>query len=102
MAMVPFSPIFSLVPFILIISLSFFILVVISNVKTQALKVFGYVIVALCWLVAILIFSTCVCKQMRGMCPKMSMQRNMMDQSKGMQEDQAMPKGPGCPKMQSK
>jgi hypothetical protein len=102
MAMGPGSPIFSLIPFILIISLSFFILVVLSNVKAQALKVFGYIIVALCWLTAILIFSTCVCKQMRGMCPSMPMQRGMMDQSKGMQEGSSMPKGQSCPKMQSK
>ncbi|MFA5271259.1 MAG: hypothetical protein WC412_02830 [Candidatus Omnitrophota bacterium] len=102
MAMGPFSPIFSLIPFILVISLSFFILVVISNVKVQALKIFGYVIVALCWFTAILIFSTCVCKQMRGMCPGMPTKRGMMDRSKGMQEAPVMPKGQSCPKMQSK
>lgn len=102
MAMAPYSPIFSLIPFILIISLSFFILVVISNLKAQPLRIFGYVIVALCWLAAILIFSTCVCKQMRGMCPRMPMHSGMMDQSRGMSDDPSMPKGPGCPKMQPK
>jgi hypothetical protein len=102
MAMAPCSPIFSLIPFILLLSLSFFILVVIGNVKAQPLKIFGYVIVALSWIAALLIFSTCVCKQTRGMCPKMSMRGGMMEQSKGMQEEPAMPKGPCCQKMQPK
>lgn len=102
MAMGSYSPIFSLVPFILVVSLSFFILVVIANVKVQALKIFGYVIVALCWIAALLIFSTCVCKQTCGMFPKKPMHRGMMEQSKGMQEEPAIPKNPGCSKMQSK
>lgn len=98
MAMAPCSPIFALIPFVVLLSLSFFILVVLANVKTQALKVFGYIIVAICWLAALLLFSSVVHKHMQRMCPKMSMQRGMMEQSKEM----PMPNGPGCPKMQSK
>ncbi|MFA6281992.1 MAG: hypothetical protein WCY05_05805 [Candidatus Omnitrophota bacterium] len=96
------SPLFGLIPFVLLLSLSFFILVVVGNVKTQALKIFGYVIVALCWVAALLIFSTCVCKQMRKTCPMMPMRQNMMGQAKGTMEEPIAPKAPGCPKMQSK
>ncbi len=51
---------------IFLLSLSFFILVVLANVKTHALKVFGYVIVAIIWLATALVFAGGVGKVARG------------------------------------
>jgi hypothetical protein len=51
---------------IFLLSLSFFILVVLSNVKTHALKVFGYVIVTIIWLATVLVFAGGVCKVAKG------------------------------------
>lgn len=55
-----------LAPVIFLLSLSFFVLVVLANVKTHTLKVFGYVIVALIWLTTVLVFAGGVYKTAKG------------------------------------
>jgi energy-coupling factor transporter transmembrane protein EcfT len=75
--------IFLLIPVIFLLSLSFFVLVVLSSVKTQTLKVFGYVIVALIWLTGILVFAGGIYKGSKGMYPGMRMKNAMMKRYPG-------------------
>jgi len=70
---------FSLIPTTMELTLSFFVLVVLRKVEEQALKVFGYVIAALLWLCALLVFSSGVYFAAKGKCLMMrSMCRSMM------------------------
>jgi len=90
-------------PIIFLLSLSFFVLVVLSSVKTHALKTFGYIIVALIWLTTILVFAGGVYRTAKGVHPRMPMKKAMMKHPKmGM-----MNKGDSseiiiCPKMERK
>jgi len=74
-----FCPIgFVLFPIIGLLSLSFFILLVLTNVKTQALKIFGYIIVAIIWLTTVLVFAGGVYKTAKkDRCPGMRMGMHM-------------------------
>ncbi|MFA5336957.1 MAG: hypothetical protein WC330_01330 [Candidatus Omnitrophota bacterium] len=77
--MMPMCPAgFMVFPVIFLLSLSFFILVALSNVKTQALKVFGYVIVALIWLAAVLVFAGGACRMTKGMHPLRPSKKSML------------------------
>ncbi len=97
------SMVFLFLPAIFLLSLSFFILVVLGNVKTQALKVFGYVIVALIWVTTVLAFGGGIYKMSKGIYPGMFMHRAMMRQSMmGMPEKGDAPGGMMCPKMKQK
>ncbi len=69
-------------PVIFLLSLSFFVLVVLSSVKTHALKTFGYIIVALIWFTTILVFAGGVYRTAKGVCPGMHMKRTMMKHPK--------------------
>ncbi|MFA5287509.1 MAG: hypothetical protein WC394_04500 [Candidatus Omnitrophota bacterium] len=80
---------YAIVPTTLVLTISFFVLFVLREVKSNVLKVFGYVIAALLWLSALLIFSAGIYTLATGRCPmqKMMMQkqemmcRKMMDKS---------------------
>jgi hypothetical protein len=94
---------FLFLPIIFLLSLSFFILVILTNVKTHALKTFGYIIVALIWLTTILVFAGGVYKIAKGVYPGMHMRKAMMEHpgmgrmQKGDSAGTAM-----CPKMERK
>jgi len=49
---------FAVIPATVLLTLSFFVLFAVSKVEKPRLKVFGYTIAALLWLVAFLVFST--------------------------------------------
>jgi len=90
-------------PIIFLLSLSFFILVVLANVKTQALKTFGYIIVALIWLATILAFAGGVYKTAKGMYPGMQMRKAMMRHpGMGMMDKGDSSEIVICPKMEHK
>lgn len=100
--------VFMLFPIIFLLSLSFFILLVLANVKTQTLKIFGYIIVALIWLTTVLVFAGGVYKAAkRERCPVM---RPGMHMGKAMMKHPAMgmfEKGDNsevivCPKMEKR
>lgn len=79
----------AIVPTTLVLTVSFFVLFALREVKSNVLKAFGYVIAALLWVSALLIFSGGVFTLATGKCPmqKMMMQkqemmcRSMMDKS---------------------
>jgi len=103
MAMTLCSMVFLLLPVIFLLSLSFFVLVVLSNVKTHTLKVFGYVIVALIWLTTILVFTGGIYKTSKGMYPGMFMKRAMMKHPMmGVPQREGSSEGMMCPKMRQK
>ncbi|MDD4183784.1 MAG: hypothetical protein PHT53_08230 [Candidatus Omnitrophica bacterium] len=94
---------FLFLPVIFLLSLSFFILVVLGSVKTQALKTFGYIIVALIWLTTILVFAGGVYRTAKGMYPGMCMRKAAMKHpttwkmQKGNSSEMII-----CPKMERK
>ena len=49
---------FALIPTAILLTISFFVLLTISNVEKKGLKAFGYVVAALLWASALLVFST--------------------------------------------
>lgn len=75
---------FMMFPIIFLLSLSFFILVVLANVKTQTLKTFGYVIVALIWLTTVAVFGGGMYKMSKFMRPGMHCKKNAMLKYPGM------------------
>lgn len=94
-----FAAAFSIVPTTMVLTLSFFVLVVLRKVEERALKVFGYVIAALLWLCALLVFSSGIYFLAKGKCPMMyGIHRAMMGPGmmKGMHSKQGLP----CPSMQ--
>jgi hypothetical protein len=60
---------FSLIPTTMALTLSFFVLVVLRKIEERTLKVFGYVIAALLWLCALLLFSSGIYFAAKGKCP---------------------------------
>jgi hypothetical protein len=47
-----------LIPTVILLTVSFFVLVTVNKVEDKALKIFGWVVSVLLWVVAALIFST--------------------------------------------
>ena len=70
----------AIVPTTLVLTLSFFVLFALREVKSNVLKAFGYVVAALLWLSALLIFSSGIYTMATGRCPmqKMMMQKQEM------------------------
>ncbi|MFA5008066.1 MAG: hypothetical protein WC546_02475 [Candidatus Omnitrophota bacterium] len=98
-----FPIILSLIPIVFLLSLSFFILVVLANVKTNALKIFGYVIIALIWLTTILVFGAGISRASKGRYPGMLMRKAIMEHQKmGMMPEEGSGEGMNCPKMKQK
>ncbi|MDD4955192.1 MAG: hypothetical protein PHP17_04040 [Candidatus Omnitrophica bacterium] len=103
-----FCPVvFMLFPIIFLLSLSFFILLVLANVKTQTLKIFGYIIVALIWLTTVLVFAGGVYKAAKrdrhfGMHPGMHMGKMIKHPAMGMFEKGDNAGVIVCPKMEKR
>jgi len=84
---------FVIVPTTLVLTISFFVLIVLRKVEKGVLKAFGYVVVNLLWVSALLIFLGGVYTLISGSCPgqKMMMQKHGM-MSQGMMDKQMMEK----------
>jgi len=72
--------IFAIIPTTLVLTVSFFVLFALREVKSNVLKAFGYVVAALLWLSALLVFSGGVYTLATGKCPmqKMMQKRGMV------------------------
>lgn len=66
---------YAIVPTTLILTVSFLVLFVVRKIESGALKVFGYIVAALLWVSALLIFSSGIYTLATGKCP---MQKMMM------------------------
>jgi len=73
---------FSIIPTAALLTVSFFVLFALRKIETQGLKIFGYVVVALLWLAAILVFSAGVYTVTTGQHPAMCMMQEMMKSKK--------------------
>ena len=64
---------FAIIPTTVLLTISFFVLVVLRKIEVQGLKAFGYVIAALLWCSALLVFSLGIYTLSTGRCimPKM-------------------------------
>lgn len=72
---------FSIIPFSVLLAVSFFILFVLRKETTGALRVFGYIIAALLWLGALLVFSAGLYTVYSGKPMACPMQQMMRGQS---------------------
>jgi hypothetical protein len=82
---------FAIVPTTLVLTVSFFVLFTLRKVESNVLKSFGYIVAALLWVSALLLFSSGVYTLSTGKCPmqKMMMQKQAMIRS-GMMDKQIM------------
>ena len=69
---------FAIIPTTVLLTISFFVLYTLRRTETQGLKAFGYVIAALLWLSALLVFSTGIYTLSTGRHPMKSMMQEMM------------------------
>jgi hypothetical protein len=63
----------AIIPTTLVLTVSFFVLFALREVKSNVLKAFGYVVAALLWVSALLIFSSGVFTLATGKCPMQKM-----------------------------
>jgi uncharacterized membrane protein len=76
----------AIIPATLLLTASFFVLFTLRKIEAQGLKIFGYVITALLWIAALLVFSLGVYVISSGRHPIME----MMKQGKGCPMQQMM------------
>lgn len=69
---------FAIIPATVLLTISFFVLFTLRAIKENALKVFGYVIVALLWAAALLVFSSGIYTVSTGKCLMKPMMQQMM------------------------
>lgn len=94
MAILRVMGLFAVIPTALLLTVSFFVLFAIRKIQEQGLKAFGYVIAALLWIGAALVFSVGVYTVSTGRHPGMEMMQQMMKcKMQGM-----MPQMPGMMK----
>lgn len=77
---------FAIIPTAVLLTVSFFVLFTIRKIETSGLKAFGYVVTAVLWIAALLVFSAGVYTVYTGrktmFCPKKEMMRGYkMDRS---------------------
>lgn len=68
---------FAIIPTTVLLTISFFVLYTLRRTDTQGLKAFGYVIVALLWLAALLVFSAGIYTVSTGRHPMKCMMQEM-------------------------
>jgi hypothetical protein len=68
----------AIIPATVLLTISFFVLFVIRKIETQGLKIFGYVIAALLWVSALVIFSSGVYTMSKGRCMMYEMMKTKM------------------------
>lgn len=76
--MLRLASLFAIIPMTLLLAVSFFVLFFIRKSETLALKAFGYVIAAMLWIGALLIFSAGVYAFSIGRRPSMGMMMQKM------------------------
>lgn len=69
---------FAIIPTTVLLTISFFVLYTLRRTDTQGLKAFGYVIAALLWLSALLLFSAGIYTVSTGRPPVQCMMQKMM------------------------
>ncbi len=79
MGMFRLMGVFAIIPTTMLLVVSFFVLFTLRKIESQALKVFGYVIVALLWFGAILVFSMGIYTISTGRHPMMGMMQAMKE-----------------------
>ncbi len=83
---------FAIIPIAILLTISFFVLFTLRKIETQRLKAFGYVIAALLWVAALLVFSLGVYTVSTGRHPMMIMMQEMIKgQMRGMMGGQMPP-----------
>jgi len=80
---------FALIPTTVLLTISFFVLLVVSNIEKKGLKAFGYVVAALLWASALLVFSAGIYTLSTGRHHGMCMMQGAM-----MGKMSMMPSGP--------
>ncbi|MFH0935780.1 MAG: hypothetical protein V1828_02835 [Candidatus Omnitrophota bacterium] len=89
--MVKTCALFGILPATLLLTASFFVLLAVRKTeKGQALKVFGYVIVALLWLTALLAFTAGIYNYKHDRRSLKCMKSGMMEQGMGSMQGQGM------------
>ena len=83
------SGLFAIIPTTLLLAVSFFVLLVLRKVEEKGLKAFGYVVAALLWASALLIFSAGIYTLSTGRQPAICMMQEMMQKKM----HQMMPQG---------
>jgi len=84
----------AIVPATILLTISFFVLLVLRKIEAHGLKAFGYVVVSLLWLGALMVFSLGIYTVSTGRHPMMSMLRNIKCPCmQGIMCDQGMMKG---------
>lgn len=78
MSIVRLAGLFAIIPAALLLTVSFFVLFTLRRIEEQGLKAFGYVIVTLLVIAALLIFSVGAYTIYTGRHPMMSMMQGMM------------------------
>ncbi len=85
MGIVRLAGLFAIIPATLLLAVSFFVLFTIRKIEAQGLKAFGYVVSALLWFSALLVFSAGIYALSTGRHPIVSMMYQMWgDQRPGM------------------
>ncbi len=83
---------FAIIPTTLLLAISFFVLHILRKTDTYVLKIFGYVIAALLWLSALLVFSAGIYTVSTGRHPmKCMMQEKMQTHMQEMMQEEKMP-----------
>ena len=92
MGIVRLAGLFAIIPATLLLAVSFFVLFTIRKIETQGLKAFGYVVSALLWFSALLVFSAGIYTISTGRHPMISMTHQMKGEHKhGMMMGDQMP-----------
>jgi hypothetical protein len=73
-----FIGVFTIIPATLLLTVSFFVLFALRKLESQGLKAFGYVIAAMLWVSALLVFSCGVYTISTGRHPVVDMMQGMM------------------------
>ncbi|MBF0522578.1 MAG: hypothetical protein HQL24_05925 [Candidatus Omnitrophica bacterium] len=73
---------FAIVPISVLLTISFFVLFAVRKVEIHGLKAFGYVVSALLWMAALLLFSGGIYMLSTGHHPMSGMMKEMMGSSK--------------------
>lgn len=82
---------FAIIPATVLLTISFFVLFALRKVEAAGLKAFGYVVAALLWLGALMVFSLGIYTVSTGRHPMMSMMQGMKcGQMQGMMDQQMM------------
>ena len=83
--------VYAIIPTTVLLTVSLFVLVVLRKVENQGIKAFGYVVAALLWLSALLVFSTGIYTLAKGRAPMCCPMHAMMMKDKmcgmGMMKD---------------